>query len=129
MEKHYYHGEITNFYGCEQETLTIEVRANPREGRKYLIELVPWFGKEGRDGHGDISVMGPDNARSLVGHLYNAIEIAEHMEGEQTAGIDSGRMLPTILLCGSVFYIDERLKQLRNVDNPDHCFDLEDPMK
>ncbi len=63
------------------------------------------------------------DARAFAQLLANAAKVAD-AEGSDAPGV---RKLTSIMLCGKEFIIDERLRQLRSVDDPGHCFDLDGP--
>jgi len=127
MEKPDYHGEVTCVLPHDNViVLGIDIRRNPYGGRENVIDLTFWnSGIPGTDVY-SAGVFCPDDARSLAAHLVNAADLAEQAETEQYAGITGVRVLPTVTLCGTRFIIDERLRQLRNAENPAHFFDLED---
>lgn len=90
--------------------------------RQFLVRMMATRGDQEANPMGSLS---PADARSLALHLVNAADVADQLI-EQTGSTSGVRMLPTIRLCGTQFFIDERLRQLRNVENPEHFFDLDE---
>jgi hypothetical protein len=128
MEKPDYHGEVTCVLPHDNViVLGVDIRRNPYGGRANVIDLTFW--NSGIPLNTDVCSAGvfcPDDARSLASHLLNAASVIDQVEMEKRAGITGVRVLPTIMLCGTRFIIDERLRQLRNAENPAHFFDLDD---
>jgi hypothetical protein len=125
-----FHGEVTNILEQYREVLSVDVEINEVPGeRRCLIELRKWSDDEHMEGSWPTGTLCPDNARSMAELLLDAAEVAELLDAEPRAGIIGVRHLPVISLCGKRFYIDARLRQLRNVENPMHYFDLDDPFK
>lgn len=128
MEKPHYHGEVCSVLPDVQIVLGVDLFPNHfNGGRGYVIDLTTWNTRMSDTAVYSVGLLCPDDARSLAGHLENAASLADRATAEQGAGIIGVRQLPTIRLCGRVFIIDERLRQLRNVANPKHSFDLDDP--
>jgi len=125
MEKPHYYGQIATIRPVGQETLSVSIEDNLEAGGSpFVIRLSFETG-------GDVDVAGVMNvctadAVSLASHLLNAANILDQADPEVRAGLNGVRRLPIISLCGTRFFIDERLRQLRNVGNPDHVFDLDD---
>jgi hypothetical protein len=127
MEEPQYHGEVYPASPSWQETLTVDVLNGPPDGGiRYRIRMASWPDPEAHDPVAATDLC-PADARSLAEHLVRAAELAEQAEPEIRAGIFGMRRLPTITLCGIRFLIDDRLRQLRNVESPDHFVDLDDP--
>jgi hypothetical protein len=125
MDEPYYCGHIQNIFSCGKEILSVELYHNAPPGQRKNLISVTRSTNMGGD-WAEIGLMCPNNARALASHLANAADIAEAAETEVRAGITGVRRLPSIVLCGTEFFIDERLRQLRSVENPAHFFDLED---
>jgi hypothetical protein len=73
----------------------------------------------------DLSV---DSARSLAQMLTNLATAAEHLEqqdGALSPASQGPTRLPSIVIGDQEFYIDMERRQLRNVENPLHCFNLD----
>lgn len=129
MDKQIFHGEICNILPRRKETLSVDVRENDIEkARKQLVVFTLDADDQQSKGNVAVANMCPNNARGLAELLWDAAAIAELLESEPHAGIIGVRQLPTIMLCGMTFFIDDQLRQLRNAENPMHCFDLDDPM-
>lgn len=126
MNKPHYHGKVTSILPELTVVLGIDLLPNPCSGRGYVIDLTHWSSIVPRSDAVSAAILCAKDARSLSDHLVNGVALIEQAEEETTAGITGVRVLPTITLCGTRFFIDERLRQLRNVENPDHYFDLED---
>jgi hypothetical protein len=127
MDKPDYHGEVTCILPHENViVLGVDIRRNPYGGRENVIDLTSWNSSVPLNT--DVCSAGvfcPADARSLAAHLVNAADLTDQAE-RQYAGIIGVRKLPIITLCGTRFIIDERMRQLRNAENPAHFFDLED---
>ena len=127
MDKQIFHGEVTNILSDRRETLLVDVTLNPKEGqRQVLVELR--FGTDDGQlkGKWAVATMCPADANALAEFLWDASGIAAHLDEEPRAGIIGARQLPVITICGKRFFIDGRLRQLRNVDDPGHSFDLDE---
>lgn len=127
-----FHGEVISVRSPRKDTLSVDVRQNSENGSSYIVQL----GSEAEE-HDDeygrylaesaLTDLCPDDARSLAALLWNAADVAQ---GRKTgAGLLGVRTLPTIRLCGTEYFIDEQLRQLRNVANPEQSFSLGDPKK
>jgi hypothetical protein len=126
MDKPLFHAEVVNL-SYRRETLLVDVMPNLQEGqRRAVVDLRLDTDDEHMLGNWPVGTMCPDNAQALARFLWDAAGIAALLDEEPRAGITGVRVLPTITLCGTKFIIDERLRQLRNVENPAHFFDLED---
>lgn len=122
-----FHGEVSNILSDRKETLTVDLLENLHVQRKFVIRLAHEIDDDPfAVTYADLC---PDNTRSLGDLLHNAADVAEFAEPERMAGLIGVRPLPVICLCGTEFFIDERLRQLRNVGNPMHFFELEDRTK
>jgi hypothetical protein len=63
----------------------------------------------------------PVNARVLSSVLKDAADSVQELTGVASSTI---RRLPVMTLCGSRYYLDERLHQLRLVERPEVTIDL-----
>jgi len=127
MDRQIFHAEVTNITDDRRETLLVDVLPNPKEGqRRALVVLTLDTDDEHLPGRTTVGTLCPANAQALAELLWDASDIAALLDEEPRAGIIGVRKLPTISLCGTEFIIDERMRQLRNVNNPAHFFDLED---
>ena len=127
MDNLRYHGEVSCVLPHGNVlVIGIDVLPGPYGGQGRVIDLTCWnSGVPGTDVH-SVGVFCSADARATASHLFNAADLVDRVETGQRAGIIGVRQLPTVTLCGSRFYIDERLRQLRSVENPHHFFDLED---
>ena len=129
MDRQIFHAEVANILSDRHDKLSVDVRMNPVEDeRKMLVRLTLDTNDEYMPGTWAISDFCPDNARALALFLWDAADCAALMDETPRAGIIGVRKLPTITLCGTELIVDERMRQLRNVNNPAHFFDLEDRM-
>lgn len=123
-----YQGHIVNVFDDSREILEVRIFDSQSQSNRRQLVCLTRSTNDGGD-WATVGLMCPDDARSLALHLLNAAEIANMVEEQPHAGIIGVRCLPTITLCGNQFFIDERLRQLRNAENPMHFFDLDDPMR
>jgi hypothetical protein len=129
MDKPQYHGEVTSVVTGERIVLSVRLHSNLFEdGRGYVIDLTVWDANIPGTDVFSAGILRAADARSLAEHLLNAAGLAAKAEAEEGTGAVGKRKLPTITLCGKTFVIDDQLRQLRNVENPMHCFDLDDPL-
>jgi hypothetical protein len=129
MDNPQFHAEVATIFNGQRRVLGVDIYPNPdRVGSAApaVIEVTCWSTRQDTALH-SVGVLAPADARALAAHLANAAGLVEQFDPEVRAGIEGVRLLPTITLCGRRFYIDERLRQLRNAENPDHYFDLVDP--
>ncbi len=128
MDRPHYRGEVSSILPHAQYVLAVQLFPNAfEEGRGYLIDLTTWNTLIPGTDVFSAGILCPADARALAGHLLNAADIADQATANAGAGVTGIRQLPTIKLCGKRFLIDERLRQLRSVENPMHSFDLDDP--
>ena len=128
MDKPHYHAEVTSVVPGEYFVLGVHLRSNLFEGgRGYVIDLTTWDASRPGTDVFSAGILCPADARSLAEHLLNAAGLASKAEAEEGTGAVGQRQLPTITLCGKVFVLDERLRQLRSVENPKHWFNLDSP--
>jgi len=125
MEKPHYYGQIATILLTAEQNLSVSIEDNLEAGGSPFVVRLSF--KTG----GDVDVAGVMNvctadAVSLASHLLKAANILDQAGPEVRAGLNGVRRLPIISLCGTRFFIDERLRQLRNVGNPDHYFDLDE---
>lgn len=129
MDNPQFHAEVATVFDERCRVIGVDVHPNPYRlggAAPVIIEVTCW--DEERDTVlRSVGVLAPADARALAAHLANAADLVEQFDPETRAGIEGVRLLPTITLCGTRFIIDERLRQLRNAENPNHYFDLADP--
>jgi hypothetical protein len=124
MDEPYYSGRIENLMDHKSEILCVELFASPSPASLRHLVVVTRSTDHGDD-WATVGLMCPDDARALATHLCNAAMVAEVANQDTRAGIEGIRILPTIWLCGKKFFIDGRLRQLRNVEDPMHFFDID----
>lgn len=123
-----YLGDITNCFECWTENLEVAILDTTSEfGRRSLVNLRR--STSGGEEKEDVGLMDSENARMLASLLINAADLVKETDLDFQTGITGVRQLPTITLCGNRFFIDERLRQLRNVENPAHSFNLDAPSR
>ncbi len=131
MDNPHFHAEVATYFHDLSQVLGIDLHPNPHRvggAAPTVIELTCWNERQDTDVY-SAGVLSPADARALATHLLNAADLVEQADPEVRAGVEGVRLLPTIALCGTRFFIDERLRQLRNVANPGHYFDLTDALK
>lgn len=114
---------VTNVLPHGREVLSVELLENRTPGKCGLLVAVA------RSAGGERILVGrlcPDDARAFGRFLASAAAIADQRGGDAT-GITGVRTLPIVSILGRAFVLDERLRQLRSVENPQHAFDLDDP--
>jgi hypothetical protein len=128
MDRPIFHGEVINILDHRRETLLVDVTRNPVPGqRAVVIDLRLVTDDEHMEGSWPVGTFCPANALALAEQLWSAAAIAELLDEEARAGVTGIRRLPVIHVCGTAFFVDERLRQLRAVDDPGHYFDLDGP--
>jgi hypothetical protein len=127
MDKPQFCGQVTTIHPTATETLTVTIEDNADAGGSpFVIHLSLVTDRGGGLDVASTMDVCPADARSLAMHLRNAADMVDQADPEVRAGLNGVRCLPMITLCGTRFFLDERLRQLRNVENADHFFDLND---
>jgi hypothetical protein len=130
MDKPQFRGQITTIHPTAIETLTVTIEDNADAGGSpFVIHLSLVTDRDGGLDVASAMDVCPADARSLAMHLRNAADVVDQADPEVRAGLNGVRCLPMITLCGTRFFLDERLRQLRNVGEPNHYFDLDDPFR
>lgn len=123
MDELHYHGEITTITPHRRQSLSVDTLLRTYKDVPRPVTCLSAWNPDDYDPSAEIDLSAAD-ARSLAGHLLNAAAVLESGGPIRGAGLTGVRQLPTVTLCGIRFIIDERLRQLRNADDPCHVVDL-----
>lgn len=114
---------VTQSFSDWTETFIVEVSGkNHPDEIPHQVRIDKWWHDDKHRGPETVAILSPQNAWMLGLQLQHAAEEAEMARAKES----SPKSLPSITICGREFYVDERLRQLRSVENPHHYFDLDE---